>query len=166
MRFTLRDTTISNGRAETYYDGGGIESRGTLIVENSTLSGNFAYSGGGINASGPTTITNSRIINNSASGDYGGSGGGIDATNLTLTDSVVANNVAFGGDDYGGYGGGEHRHVDRERFLTGGPHLAGGIDVHDAHARRIGEVDRAADQRHLGPGRRQRRGDGMALLAR
>lgn len=76
VRLTLRDTTISNGHI---YDenGGGIYSKGTLIVEGSTVTGN-----------------------------YGGAGGGIFAQTLTLTDSVVAGNIAHGGDDYGGWGGG------------------------------------------------------------
>lgn len=102
---TLRDTTIQNGDAYWYYDGGGIFSQGQLTIENSTLSGNNGYEGGGVSATA-VTITGSRIIDNRADGPTGGTGGGIFAQNLTLIDSTVAGNTADGEDEFTGHGGG------------------------------------------------------------
>lgn len=106
---TIRDTTIRDGRAYQYYDGGGILSRGNLIIENSTIAGNSGEEGGGI-FTNQATITGSRITGNKACllNPYcWNGGGGIYAKELTLIDSTVADNIAFGGEEWAGYGGGE-----------------------------------------------------------
>jgi hypothetical protein len=87
--------TIENGATSIGF-GGGIDNEGTLMVTNSTISGNSAgESGGGIVNSGTLTVTNSTISGNSA-----GEGGGILNTGtLTLTNSTISGNAAsiFGG---------------------------------------------------------------------
>lgn len=111
---TLRDATLTNGAPNSpfffeYEVGGAILSNGNLTVEGSTISHNTAYIGGGIWAT-TATITGSRIIDNKARGEYGGVAGGIRASYLTLVDSIVAGNIAHGGEEWadtgGGYGGG------------------------------------------------------------
>jgi len=109
VTLTIRDTTIRDGRAYQYYDGGGILSRGNLIIENSTIAGNSGEEGGGI-FTNQATITGSRITSNKACllNPYcWNGGGGIYAKELTLIDSTVADNIAFGGEEWAGYGGGE-----------------------------------------------------------
>jgi hypothetical protein len=78
-------------------DGGGIANAlrvasATLMVSNSTVSGNSAGGGGGISNSGTLTLSNSTVSGNSALGGFGsGLGGGIltastvSITNVTLT---------------------------------------------------------------------------------
>ena len=63
------------------------------------------------------------------------------------------------------YGRGEHRDVGRQRRLDRAQHVARGLDLDHAHARRIGHVHRPRHQRHLRARRRRGRSDGMALLA-
>jgi hypothetical protein len=88
----LRDSTLS-GNVGDY--GGGIANYGSVEVVNSTLSGNRANeAGGGIISSGPLTIAHSTL-----SGNQGGSGGGIlhGFATLSLMHSIVANSLS--GDD-------------------------------------------------------------------
>jgi hypothetical protein len=90
-------------------DGGGIISYGTLVITNSTISANQAYSaGGGIESDGTLTITSSTISGNGAIGGHDGQpwghGGGI-AGNVTFTNSTLSGNYASlsgGGLDGGG----------------------------------------------------------------
>lgn len=91
---------VLDGSYETRLAGGGIQSRGSLSIVESTISGNSATgSGGGIDAGGQLLVLGSTISNNSAA--Y--SGGAI-ATNgyatLAIADSTISGNQA------GGSGGG------------------------------------------------------------
>ena len=95
-------TGLTLTRGSTTGDGGGIyNASGSLVLTNSTVSGNSAtgyYStGGGIyNPSGTLTVTNSTVSGNSAVG----SGGGIKNVfgTVTLTNSTVSgNSAAVGG---------------------------------------------------------------------
>jgi len=97
--------SVSGGNADVSSDsshsekrvGGGIYSRGTVTVTNSTLSGNSAIHGGGIINYGTLTVTNSTLSGNSASQKGGGI---LNAGTLTVTNSTLASNSA--GDDGGG----------------------------------------------------------------
>ncbi|MBI2913013.1 MAG: hypothetical protein HYY03_03745 [Chloroflexi bacterium] len=96
---TLVRVTVSDNRA-LVQNGGGILNEGTLIVRDSTVSGNVMEApfgsrlGGGIASGGSATLTNSTIAGNSAGVEGGGiySGSGT----LTLTNTVVSGNA--GGD--------------------------------------------------------------------
>jgi CSLREA domain-containing protein len=97
-KLTLNNLTVANGRALL---GAGIlnNSSNTLKVNNSTLSGNTAYTegqsggvGGGIDNSGALTVRNSTISDNSAS-----NAGGIfnnPSGTLTVSNSTVSGNSA------------------------------------------------------------------------
>ena len=61
--------------------------------------------------------------------------------------------------------GGKDRDIGGQRALDGRQHVARAFDMHRVHAGRIGNVDRPADQRHLGAGCCRRCCDGVALLA-
>lgn len=109
-KLILRDVTIYNGTA--YTDGGGGIKLGRgehLVLENSTVSGNFAFTtsdsnawrGGGIDAfEGTIEIISSQIFNNTANGP----GGGISlfGTDFTMQDSLLANNISMNGREAGG----------------------------------------------------------------
>ncbi|NER20285.1 MAG: DUF4347 domain-containing protein [Symploca sp. SIO1C2] len=78
----LNNTTISNGVADAGgpgNNGGGIFNRGTLTLNNSTVSGNTAnFRGGGIYNSGMVANAANVTLNSSTvSGNTAGSGGGI-----------------------------------------------------------------------------------------
>jgi hypothetical protein len=101
-RATLQDSTVSGngfGYPRTYY-GGGITNNGgaTLVLRNSTVSGNGAQrKGGGISNWGSLSLIDSVVSKNSIT--YEGGGGGImnDGT-LVLTDTTVSDNSAtYGG---------------------------------------------------------------------
>jgi len=128
----LNDLTITNGRTPLGDDGGGIYSFGTVIITNSTISGNSTASGiygvdgcpgdgGGIyNAGGTLSLSNSTISGNSTGdgspdpqGCSGGTGGGIFnwSGTVTITNTTVSHNSTGKGGDggtfgYGGSGGG------------------------------------------------------------
>jgi hypothetical protein len=118
---TLSDVTIRDGRVEglSFYDvvGGGIYNNGELTINESTVSGNLAFSsstsflayGGGIFNAGTLTINNSTISGNTAwcglnpldfnCPDFGG--GIFNRGKLLINNSTLAgNNTRFG------YGGG------------------------------------------------------------
>jgi len=93
--------------------GGGINNAGTLMLSNSTVSGNSATSitsgvstgGGGIFNSGTLTAQNSTVSGNSATAAGASSmGGGVDNSGyLTLINSTIAgNSVTAGGAGFGG----------------------------------------------------------------
>jgi hypothetical protein len=89
---TLNSSRVTDNKAGP---GGGIFSSGTVTLNSSTLSGNFAdASGGGIIATDGTTTTvnNSRITHNEATD----SGGGVVANGSVTfgSNSLVANNTA------------------------------------------------------------------------
>jgi hypothetical protein len=99
---TILDSTISgNSTGQDWGDGGGIYSGGGkfpgyVIVNSSTISGNFAlYSGGGI-ACGSSflTIMNSTISGNSVGDPDYGDGGGVSASSMTIANSTVSGNSA------------------------------------------------------------------------
>jgi CSLREA domain-containing protein len=82
-------------------DGGGVENRGSTIIENSTITGNTAASGpwgGGIFNTGTLTINNTTISGNSADLD----GGGI----YNLDGHLVLNRVTLSGNSSTYEGGG------------------------------------------------------------
>jgi predicted outer membrane repeat protein len=89
---TLTDSTVSGNAAG--YDGGGIRNYATLTLTNSTVSGNAAgYDGGGIASDGTLALTNSTVSENAAGHD----GGGISSRGtLTLTNGTVSGNTATG----------------------------------------------------------------------
>ena len=99
---TVTDSTFTNNTAAGD-GGGGIWNDGQLTVKNSTFINNSATDGGGIaNGSanapiGTSTVTNSTFAHNSATSE----GGGIfiyNGDNLTLNDTIVANNTGSGAD--------------------------------------------------------------------
>jgi murein DD-endopeptidase MepM/ murein hydrolase activator NlpD len=109
----IENCTISGNRTNR---GGGIYNGGTLTINGSTISDNFARSvwsnafGGGIHNGGILTINGSTISGNRASGGggytyYGASGGGINnGGTLTINGSTISGNRASG--EGGASGGG------------------------------------------------------------
>jgi hypothetical protein len=87
---TLSGFTIRNGLSSS---GAGIYNSGSLVVNNSTVTGNHVSAcGGGIGNKGTLTINNSTISQNSASAN----GGGICQTGgtLTISNSTISGNSA------------------------------------------------------------------------
>ena len=126
---TISGLTISNGNVGGPAGGGGIfNNGGTLILTNSSVSGNSASTGGGIYAlGGVTSIVNSTVSSDSAGSGFGGGisnnngqmqmiystlssnsairGGGIYNTNggqLQVTYSTLSGNAASGFNAIGG----------------------------------------------------------------
>ena len=108
-KLTLLNSTVAGNSSGRSFGGGGIYlgNSATLVVTNSTISGNTASAGGGglyeYNA-GTVTITNSTIANNSAA-----SGGGLRFKTsssapfgtVTLLDATISgNSAATGGGIY------------------------------------------------------------------
>ena len=104
VTLTLNALTIANGFSSDR--GGGILNNGTLIITNSTFSGNSVHntdtgpgpstaSGGGIENSGTLSITNSTFSKNSATAGFSAAGGGISNSGGTL--SVI--NCMFSGNN-------------------------------------------------------------------
>jgi CSLREA domain-containing protein len=96
---TLTNSTLSGNVARM---GGGIYNTGVVTLTNCTLSSNRAYeSGGGIDGSsgGKTILTHVTITKNTADLDSNGSGdgGGFYSTSITMTNTLVANNIDKGG---------------------------------------------------------------------
>jgi predicted outer membrane repeat protein len=91
---TINNSSIHHNVTE--YVGGGIYNYGALTINNSTISYNSADWGGGISAGGTTALNNVTVSHNSAD-----QGGGIYATglNVTLKNTIVANNTAWLGPD-------------------------------------------------------------------
>lgn len=96
----IRGTQIINnsGGPMTGADGGGINVSGTIVIEDSSVSGNMtANDGGGIVTSGPLTIFNSIISDNEAGDDGGGidfDDGMIQNPQSLIRDSTISNNIA------------------------------------------------------------------------
>jgi len=88
-------STISNNNGPV--GAGGAGSLGTIVVEDSTISGNSAINSGagGVGAVGAITIINSTIVDNDA-GSIGG-GGIFSDTSVTLVYATVVHNGATGG---------------------------------------------------------------------
>src|SRR5262249_45600413 len=73
-------------------EGAGIWNSGSMLVQNTVITGNQAASGdgGAISNTGPLTIVDSTIVSNAATTD----GGGINSTGTTtIRDSTIANNA-------------------------------------------------------------------------
>ncbi len=89
----IDDLNITGGANAMY--GGGIFSKGTLTLINSTLSGNSAADGGGIYGGGMTTLANCTITGNTAVGVAGGvnAGDGI----VAISDCTISGNTASSG---------------------------------------------------------------------
>ncbi len=125
----IENLTIANGlkRADGEY-AGGITNFGSLTLTDCLVTGNEGKYGGGIYNRGKLEIYNSRITQNT--GDYGGgiaeawyTGG-----DLTVVDSIVADNSArSGGGGISAHGGGETR-VQRTSIESNNAHHGGGID--------------------------------------
>ena len=104
---TVKDSTISNNNARG--NGGGIFSAegNVLDVSGSTIQGNKADNGGGIctgekrNELCETTITDTKILDNTANSGLGG-GIYVGTQNLTITGSKVSGNKATGAGSQGG----------------------------------------------------------------
>ncbi len=62
---TVKNSTFSRNSTNNGF-GGGVNNQGTLMVTNSTLSGNSAGTGGGIFNQGTLTVTNTIIAGNTA----------------------------------------------------------------------------------------------------
>ena len=99
-RVLLTLTPTENSRA----DGGGIWSQGQVLMDNCTISGNFAdYNFGGVRVPhnfSDSTITNSTIVNNTASATGGGLGKDncqLACRDLAIGNTIVANNTATSG---------------------------------------------------------------------
>lgn len=89
---TLNDITISNGNFTTG-NAGGILNRGTLTLNNTTISGNRARDdGGGIYSSGILTLNNTTVSGNTAADDEGGGVYNTGAGTVTLNNSTVSDN--------------------------------------------------------------------------
>ncbi len=89
-------------------DGGGIRSSGNMTVLGSTISNNTATSAGGNKAGGidfsggSLVITNSTISGNSSLGGNTNAGGIWSNNNTTITNSTITNNIANGTNSGGG----------------------------------------------------------------
>lgn len=119
----------ANNALDSFGDGGGIDSTGTVVVSNSIFRNNRGQSGGGINSTGTLTVVASRFEGNSG---YEGAaivstglatikdtwitgnssvvdGGGLsNGGTMTLTTSTISGNSAFdlgGGVLNGGFSG-------------------------------------------------------------
>jgi hypothetical protein len=112
---TLSKVTIRNGK--TPYYGGGIYNSGTLLVIDSTLSGNTVSNtcpsicpafGGGIYNIGALTINKTTLSENLASAtDWRAVGGGIyNVGTLTINNSTISGNSVSVGDGGGIFNGG------------------------------------------------------------
>ena len=122
VHVVLSKVTIRNGAASSTANrqwlGGGVYNKGTLTVNNSTLSGNRAScgirycraGGGGIYNGGTLTINNTTISGNGAGSCLifcGASGGGIsNGGTVTINDSTISGNVVGGGGVNNNSGGG------------------------------------------------------------
>lgn len=114
---TVSDSAIVNNQAIST-TGGGIggsifanDDSSTLVITNSTISGNQADGGGGVLSIGPLALANSTVAFNIAKSDWG-AGGIADLHEAaygtsTINSSIVAKNSgtgAFGDADFGSYG--------------------------------------------------------------
>src|SRR5579871_2583721 len=99
---TVSGSTFSNNTGSGIYNYS-VGSTTTVIVSDSTFSGNQAGEGGGIFSLGATlTVSNSTFSGNSASGVPKNSGGGI---NCSIGGTLTVSNSTFS-DNQAGYGGG------------------------------------------------------------
>jgi hypothetical protein len=85
---TLRSVILSGGSSF-----GGLANSGTVIIENSTISGNM---GSGVTNSGTVIIQNSTISGNTAGG-FSGGGGLSNSGHATIQNSTISGNTAVNG---------------------------------------------------------------------
>lgn len=90
---TMNSLTITKGKSNDLFSGGGGANKGTLTIMNSTFSENEATYGAGLYNSGILTIKNSTFLNNHAlhGGVYILQGA------VTITNSTFSNNTANNG---------------------------------------------------------------------
>lgn len=125
----LTDSTVSGNKA-TNFDGGGIYITGfhTETVTNSTVSGNTAGRGGGgiYLQQGTLDLTNSTISGNTADSFAGGIFDNLSVGGVTLTNTIVANQLS--GEDCVGTitSGGHNLDSDNTCGLGGTGDLSGG----------------------------------------
>jgi CSLREA domain-containing protein len=120
---TLTDSTLSGNKA--FELGGAIYSKGALTLTNCTVSGNVADSeGGGLYS--PIGAT-PKLVNCTVAGNSADLGAGIFGFNVTLNNTIVANNGAGG--DIRGSVFGSNNLVD-DAATAGGPagQLSNGVD--------------------------------------
>lgn len=97
----LTNSTLS-GNSATYQGGGiSIGTGGSLVLTNSTLTGNSAPKGGGIYSLGPIALTDSTLSGNSAS-----LGGGIFLNSASTGNSVTLTRSTLSGNSASNQGGG------------------------------------------------------------
>ena len=91
---TINGVTITNGSVPNYGDGGGIYMRGgTMILNNSTVSGNAASRGGGIyNHAGNVVVLNNSTVSGNLALSFGG--GFQNYGTLVVNNSTVSGNIA------------------------------------------------------------------------
>jgi hypothetical protein len=98
---TINGLTVTNGNgvgvpSANGVGGGGIRNLGTLLLTNSTVTGNEAQGGGGgIFNEGALTLINATVSNNrliSSSQFYNG-GGILSINNFTITNSIISGNM-------------------------------------------------------------------------
>ncbi|WP_141952029.1 hypothetical protein [Actinoallomurus bryophytorum] len=91
---TLRVTRITIANGVTAGLGGGIQNAGTLVLRQTTLTGNRAGNGGAVanNAAATATISRTLLTANTTTGV--GGGGLINSSTLTVIDSIISANVA------------------------------------------------------------------------
>ena len=97
---TSFSSSLVSGNTSTSSDGGGIQFRGSsLILSNSTVSGNEGSFGGGIRIDQTASVTfnNSTITANTARGQLGGLG--VSNASVDLFSSIVAGNTDADGTD-------------------------------------------------------------------
>jgi hypothetical protein len=87
----VNDSSISGNWAG--HQGGGINNRSTLIIENSAVSDNSANYGGGVWNDDTVTVTNSILSGNSAN-SFGGGVVNVDLGKLTITKCTLSTNSA------------------------------------------------------------------------
>ena len=90
---TLNNSTVSGNAAATG-QGGGVLNIGTLTLNHSTVSDNLATAkGGGIDNQGMLALNNSTVSSNETDGDGGGISNSVGST-LTLTNTTISGNSA------------------------------------------------------------------------
>jgi len=90
----IKHLTIANGY--DHANGGGIYNKGSLILTDSTLTGNNAPYGGAAFNFGTLTLTRCTVTANKATGSGGGISNGYNGS-LTIADSTIAGNQGFWG---------------------------------------------------------------------
>lgn len=108
----IQNSTIQNNSTNIIQAGGGIffgpSTGGSLLVDNSTISGNSSGIGGGIFLLTEVTNLNITIQNSSITGNYAGSGGGGLATSFSqiTTNPIKLTNLLISGNSTAARGGG------------------------------------------------------------